>query len=197
MLSNILLKYIAFYLHLISLSLFNSLSQKFQHLENFLWRLDYLRCCTYIISYFVVKLLLKLPFLLQSDDASKQSNRGFGERETGQGRREKSLPRRKTPFFAAFWTLSGRVTGDALSQKEHFSWRQNVQFRFIYYLSTLRPVVFMLHIHFQNLCKQLYAKIDVVDEERYDYEDKVKKHYKDVSIKPTNKIFSVWTAPGG
>ncbi len=72
-----------------------------------------------------------------------------------------------------------------------------MQFSFIYYLSNLRLVVFMLHIHFQNLCKQLYAKIDVVDEERYNNEDKVKKHNKDVSVKPTNKIFSVWTIPGG
>lgn len=40
----------------------------------------------------------------------------------------------------------------------------------------------MLYIHLQNLCKQLYAKIDVVDEERYDYEDKVIKHNKDVSL---------------
>lgn len=67
------------------------------------------------------ELLLKLLFLLQSDNASEQSNRGFGKRETGQGRREKSLPRRKKPSFAAFWTLSGRVTGDTLSQKEHFN----------------------------------------------------------------------------
>lgn len=40
----------------------------------------------------------------------------------------------------------------------------------------------MLYIHLQNLCKQLHAKIDVVDEERYDYEDKVIKHNKDVSL---------------
>lgn len=33
----------------------------------------------------------------------------------------------------------------------------------------------------QNLCKQLYSKIDTVDEERYDYEDKVKKHNKDIN----------------
>lgn len=33
----------------------------------------------------------------------------------------------------------------------------------------------------QNLCKQLYAKIDVVDEERFDYEDKVNKHNKDIN----------------
>ncbi|XP_028306472.1 troponin I, skeletal, slow d [Gouania willdenowi] len=32
----------------------------------------------------------------------------------------------------------------------------------------------------QNLCKQLYAKIDVVDEERYDCESKVNKHNKDI-----------------
>lgn len=40
----------------------------------------------------------------------------------------------------------------------------------------------MLYIQLQNLCKQLHAKIDVVDEERYDYEDKVIKHNKDVSL---------------
>lgn len=34
----------------------------------------------------------------------------------------------------------------------------------------------------QNLCKQLYEKIDVVDEERYDCEAKVMKHCSDVSI---------------
>ncbi|XP_077090135.1 troponin I, skeletal, slow d [Siphateles boraxobius] len=33
----------------------------------------------------------------------------------------------------------------------------------------------------QNLCKQLYTKIDVVDEERYGYEDKVIKHNKDIN----------------
>ncbi|XP_056605022.1 troponin I, skeletal, slow d [Triplophysa dalaica] len=33
----------------------------------------------------------------------------------------------------------------------------------------------------QNLCKQFYAKIDAVDEERYDYEDKVVKHNKDIT----------------
>ncbi|KAG1953438.1 troponin I, slow skeletal muscle [Pimephales promelas] len=33
----------------------------------------------------------------------------------------------------------------------------------------------------QNLCKQLHAKIDVVDEERYGYEDKVIKHNKDIN----------------
>ncbi|XP_056116400.1 troponin I, skeletal, slow d [Rhinichthys klamathensis goyatoka] len=33
----------------------------------------------------------------------------------------------------------------------------------------------------QNLCKQLYAKIDVVDAERYGYEDKVIKHNKDIN----------------
>ncbi|XP_071761685.1 troponin I, slow skeletal muscle-like [Centroberyx gerrardi] len=32
----------------------------------------------------------------------------------------------------------------------------------------------------QNLCKQLHAKIDVVDEERYDCESKVCKHNKDI-----------------
>nr|XP_020455165.1 troponin I, slow skeletal muscle-like [Monopterus albus] len=32
----------------------------------------------------------------------------------------------------------------------------------------------------QNLCKQLHAKIDAVDEERYDYEHKVNKHNKDI-----------------
>ncbi|KAF7670028.1 hypothetical protein LDENG_00074350 [Lucifuga dentata] len=32
----------------------------------------------------------------------------------------------------------------------------------------------------QNLCKQLHAKIDVVDEERYDCESKVNKHNKDI-----------------
>ncbi|XP_071392464.1 troponin I, slow skeletal muscle-like [Centroberyx affinis] len=32
----------------------------------------------------------------------------------------------------------------------------------------------------QNLCKQLHAKIDVVDEERYDCESKVSKHNKDI-----------------
>lgn len=32
----------------------------------------------------------------------------------------------------------------------------------------------------QNLCKQLHSKIDVVDEERYDCESKVKKHNNDV-----------------
>lgn len=35
---------------------------------------------------------------------------------------------------------------------------------------------------FQNLCKQLYEKIDIVDEERYDCEAKVMKHNNDVSI---------------
>lgn len=35
---------------------------------------------------------------------------------------------------------------------------------------------------FQNLCKQLYEKIDIVDEERYDCESKVMKHNNDVSI---------------
>lgn len=35
---------------------------------------------------------------------------------------------------------------------------------------------------FQNLCKQLYEKIDIVDEERYDCEAKVMKHNSDVSI---------------
>lgn len=33
----------------------------------------------------------------------------------------------------------------------------------------------------QNLCKQLHGKINVVDEERYDYEDKVIKHNKDIT----------------
>ncbi|KAF4079563.1 hypothetical protein AMELA_G00179390 [Ameiurus melas] len=32
----------------------------------------------------------------------------------------------------------------------------------------------------QNLCKELYAKIDIVDEERYDYEAKVMKHNNDI-----------------
>lgn len=32
----------------------------------------------------------------------------------------------------------------------------------------------------QNLCKQLHSKIEVVDEERYDCESKVKKHNNDV-----------------
>ncbi|XP_026217045.1 troponin I, slow skeletal muscle-like [Anabas testudineus] len=32
----------------------------------------------------------------------------------------------------------------------------------------------------QTLCKQLHAKIDVVDEERYDCESKVSKHNKDI-----------------
>lgn len=40
----------------------------------------------------------------------------------------------------------------------------------------------MFYIYLQNLCKQLYQKIDVVDEERYGYEDKVIKHNKDVSL---------------
>lgn len=35
---------------------------------------------------------------------------------------------------------------------------------------------------FQNLCKQLYEKIDIVDEERYDCESKVMKHNIDVSF---------------
>lgn len=40
-----------------------------------------------------------------------------------------------------------------------------------------------MHIYYlhQTLCKQLHAKIDVVDEERYDCEAKVSKHNKDVS----------------
>ncbi|XP_067283208.1 troponin I, slow skeletal muscle-like [Pseudorasbora parva] len=33
----------------------------------------------------------------------------------------------------------------------------------------------------QNLCKQLHAKIDAVDEERFEYEDKVIKHNKDIN----------------
>lgn len=33
----------------------------------------------------------------------------------------------------------------------------------------------------KNLCEQLHAKIDEVDEERYDCEEKVSKHNKDVS----------------
>lgn len=45
--------------------------------------------------------------------------------------------------------------------------------------SYLKPV--FANIHLQNLCKQLSAKVDVVDEERYEYEDKVFKHNKDVS----------------
>ncbi|XP_060759591.1 troponin I, skeletal, slow d [Neoarius graeffei] len=32
----------------------------------------------------------------------------------------------------------------------------------------------------QNLCKQLYEKIDIVDEERYDCESKVMKHNNDI-----------------
>ncbi|KAF3859208.1 hypothetical protein F7725_021607 [Dissostichus mawsoni] len=32
----------------------------------------------------------------------------------------------------------------------------------------------------QNLCKELYSKVDVVDEERYDCEFKVGKHNKDI-----------------
>lgn len=32
----------------------------------------------------------------------------------------------------------------------------------------------------QNICKQLHAKIDLVDEERYDCESKVNKHNKDI-----------------
>ncbi len=81
------------------------------------------------------------------------------EKEKQDREEEKNrYPRRKTPYFAAFWTLSGRVTGDTLSQKEHFNWRQNVQFSFIYYLSNLRLVVFMLHIHFQNLCSNSMPK---------------------------------------
>ena len=34
----------------------------------------------------------------------------------------------------------------------------------------------------QKLCKQLHAKIDVVDEERYDYEAKFVKNNKDVCL---------------
>lgn len=40
----------------------------------------------------------------------------------------------------------------------------------------------------QTLCKQLHAKIDVVDEERYDCESKVNKHNKDVSY-PAAPLF--------
>lgn len=49
---------------------------------------------------------------------------------------------------------------------------------------------------FQNLCKQLYTKIDVVDEERYDYEDKVIKHNKDVSRR-TTKISCIHESQDG
>uniref|UniRef100_A0A3Q0R663 Troponin I, skeletal, slow d n=1 Tax=Amphilophus citrinellus TaxID=61819 RepID=A0A3Q0R663_AMPCI len=35
----------------------------------------------------------------------------------------------------------------------------------------------------QDLCKQLHAKIDIVDEERYDCEYKVSKHNKDLKLK--------------
>lgn len=52
----------------------------------------------------------------------------------------------------------------------------------------------MFYIHLQNLCKQLYEKIDVVDEERYGYEDKVIKHNKDVSL--NQQIRYIWNIPG-
>ncbi len=144
MLSNIGLKYI----HLISLSLFNSPSQKFQHLENFLWRLDYL-WCTYIISYFVVKLVIKLLFLLQSDDASKQSNRGLEKEKQDREEEKKSLPlEEKHPSL--------QISGLSLAELQVMhSVRKSIlvedkmwQFSFIYYFSTLRPVVFMFAYSF-------------------------------------------------
>lgn len=39
----------------------------------------------------------------------------------------------------------------------------------------------------KNLCEQLHAKIDEVDEERYDCEEKVSKHNKDVSYRQRTK----------
>lgn len=65
----------------------------------------------------------------------------------------------------------------SVRQTDRVSWRQNI---IQYFLNQL--YLLMFYIHLQNLCKQLYTKIDVVDEERYGYEDKVIKHNKDVSL---------------
>lgn len=45
----------------------------------------------------------------------------------------------------------------------------------------------------QKLCRQLHAKVDVVDEERYDFEAKVNKNNRDVSI---NVSFNLHTKMG-
>lgn len=130
---------------------------------------------------FVLSVFNKPPFLssfqyvigigpIQSDASPHQGLRGPGEGEAGEGGGESALPGREAAPPASVGNVTERVTSKA-ERNGVFLDSEEIK----------REILTPSSLPTQTLCKQLHAKIDVVDEERYDCESKVHKHNKDVS----------------